>query len=45
MARRAIEEEKDLLRKQLDGVDLVFLLAGLEWEPGVGRTGCGPDCP
>ena len=36
LARRAIEEEKDLLRKQLDGVDLVFLLAGLGGGTGGG---------
>ena len=29
LARKAIEEEKDVIRKKLDGVDIVFLLAGL----------------
>ena len=29
LARKAIEEEKDLIRKKLDGVDIVFILAGL----------------
>ena len=30
--QRLAEEEKDKIREQLDGVDLVFLLAGLEAE-------------
>ena len=29
LGKRLAEEEKDKIRKQLDGVDLVFLLAGL----------------
>ena len=29
LARKIAEEEKDLIRKKLEGVDLVFLLAGL----------------
>ena len=29
LALKAIEEEKDVIRKKLDGVDIVFLLAGL----------------
>ena len=29
IARKAMEQEKDALAKQLDGVDMVFLLAGL----------------
>ncbi|MEL0005166.1 MAG: hypothetical protein VW643_05155, partial [Opitutales bacterium] len=36
LARRAIEEEKDKLRERLDGVDLVFLLAGLGGGTGGG---------
>ncbi len=36
LARRAIEEEKDKLREKLDGVDLVFLLAGLGGGTGGG---------
>ena len=29
LARKAAEEEKDSIRKKLDGMDVVFLLAGL----------------
>ncbi len=39
LGRRLIEEEKDLVRQKLEGVDLVFLLAGLGG--GVGG-GAGP---
>jgi len=38
LARRAIEEEKDKIREKLDGVDLVFLLAGLGGGTGGGVT-------
>ena len=36
LARKAIEEEKDVIRQKLEGVDLVFLLAGLGG--GTGRS-------
>ena len=32
LGKRLAEEEKDKIREQLDGVDLVFLLAGLGGE-------------
>ena len=38
LARKAAEEEKDLLRKKLDGIDVVFLLAGLGGGTGGGAV-------
>jgi len=38
LARKAIEDEKDKIRKSLEGVDLVFLLAGLGGGTGGGAT-------
>ena len=38
IARKAMEQEKDALAKQLDGVDMVFLLAGLGGGTGGGAT-------
>lgn len=38
LARKAIEEEKDNIRKSLEGVDLIFLLAGLGGGTGGGAT-------
>ena len=38
LARKAAEEEKDIIRKHLDGVDMVFLLAGLGGGTGGGAT-------
>ena len=38
LARKAAEEEKDLLRKKLDGMDVVFLLAGLGGGTGGGAV-------
>ena len=43
LGKRLAEEEKDKIREQLDGVDLVFLLAALEAEsvgvyPGFSQT-------
>ena len=36
LARKAAEEEKDLIRKKVDGMDVVFLLAGLGGGTGGG---------
>ena len=38
LARKAAEEEKDVIRKHLEGVDLVFLLAGLGGGTGGGAV-------
>ena len=38
LARKALEEEKDNIRKKLQGVDLVFLLAGLGGGTGGGAA-------
>ena len=38
LARKAISEEKDNVRKTLEGVDLIFLLAGLGGGTGGGAT-------
>lgn len=38
LARKAAEEEKDIIRKHLEGVDLVFLLAGLGGGTGGGAV-------
>jgi cell division protein FtsZ len=38
LARKAMEEEKDIIRKKLDGIDIVFLLAGLGGGTGGGAT-------
>ena len=38
LARKALEEEKDVIRKKLEGVDLVFLLAGLGGGTGGGAA-------
>ena len=38
LAQKAMEEEKDVIRKKLDGVDIVFLLAGLGGGTGGGAT-------
>ena len=38
LARKAIEEEKDVIRKKLDGVDIVFLLAGVGGGTGGGAS-------
>ncbi len=38
LARKAIEDESDKIRKTLEGVDLVFLLAGLGGGTGGGAT-------
>ena len=38
LARKAIEEEKENIRKSLEGVDLIFLLAGLGGGTGGGAT-------
>jgi cell division protein FtsZ len=38
LARKAIEEEKDIIRKKLEGFDIVFLLAGLGGGTGGGAT-------
>lgn len=38
LARKIAEEEKDLIRKKLEGVDLVFLLAGLGGGMGGGAV-------
>jgi cell division protein FtsZ len=38
LARKAAEEEKDAIRKNLEGVDLVFLLAGLGGGTGGGAV-------
>ncbi len=38
LARKAIEEEKDVIRKKLEGIDLVFLLAGLGGGTGGGAA-------
>ena len=41
LARKAISEEKDNVRKTLEGVDLIFLLAGLGGGTGGGGEGGG----
>ena len=38
LARKAAEDEKDVIRKHLEGVDLVFLLAGLGGGTGGGAV-------
>jgi len=38
IGRKAVDEERDLIRKNLDGVDLVFLLAGLGGGTGGGAA-------
>ena len=38
LARKAIEEEKDLVRQKLEGIDVVFLLAGLGGGTGGGAV-------
>ena len=38
LARKAMEEEKDVIRQKLEGFDLVFLLAGLGGGTGGGAT-------
>ena len=38
LARKAIEEEKDLARQKLEGIDVVFLLAGLGGGTGGGAV-------
>ncbi len=38
MGRKAAEEEKDVIRKKLEGVDMVFLLSGLGGGMGGGAT-------
>ncbi len=38
LARKALEEEKDIIRKKLEGFDLVFLLAGLGGGTGGGAA-------
>ena len=38
MGRKIAEEEKDQIRKKLEGVDMVFLLAGLGGGLGGGAT-------
>ena len=38
IARKAMENEKEALAAQLDGMDIVFLLAGLGGGTGGGAT-------
>ena len=45
IARKAIEQEKEALSQKLDGIDIVFLLAGLGGGTGGGATPKLPVLP